>query len=330
MPSLDPDSVPTAPYPDAAVGGGAGTAGTATDPGGTAEATDAAGTAEPTSPAAARGRLQLGGDIPAARLGFGTMRLTGPGILGEPADREQAIAALRRAVELGVDFVDTADSYGPGVSEDLVREALHPYAGVTVATKGGLTRPGPDEWEPRGDPAYLRECVEGSLRRLGLDRIDLYQLHRIDPGVPVADQLGALRELQAEGKIRHLGLCAVTVEQIERARNFVTVVSVQNPYSVALHPHDSVVDYCRDEGLVFIPYGPLAQGSVATEPGDLVEMARRYDATPAQIALAWLLHRSPVSLPIPGTSSVAHLEENVAAASISLRQSDVEALTALG
>jgi pyridoxine 4-dehydrogenase len=272
----------------------------------------------PAGPATASGTFAIGGDLPVTRLGYGSMRLTGPGIWGVPADPESARAVLRRAVERGVDLIDTADSYGPAVAEDLIREALHPYDGVTIATKGGLVRTGPDEWHPLGRPEYLRQCVEMSLRRLGLDRIDLYQLHRIDQTVPLADQLGVLKDMQGEGKIRHIGLSEVTVAQIEQARNLVEVVSVQNRYNLAHRTHDPVVDYCADEKIAFIPWFPLEVGSLAAPDGPLAEVARTYGATPGQLALAWLLARSPSMLPIPGTSSIAHLEENLGAAGIEL------------
>jgi aryl-alcohol dehydrogenase-like predicted oxidoreductase len=272
----------------------------------------------PAGPVTASGTFAIGGDLPVTRLGYGSMRLTGPGIWGAPADPESAKAVLRRAVERGVDLIDTADSYGPAVAEDLIREALHPYDGVTIATKGGLVRTGPEEWHPLGRPEYLRQCVEMSLRRLGLERIDLYQLHRIDQTVPLADQLGVLKDMQGEGKIRHIGLSEVTVAQIEQARNLVEVVSVQNRYNLAHRTHDPVVDYCADEKIAFIPWFPLEVGSLAAPDGPLAEVARTYGATPGQLALAWLLARSPSMLPIPGTSSIAHLEENLGAAGIEL------------
>jgi aryl-alcohol dehydrogenase-like predicted oxidoreductase len=275
-------------------------------------------------PAAASGTLTIGGDLPVTRLGFGAMRITGKGIWGPPADHDEAIRVLRRAVELGVDLIDTADSYGPSVSEDLIREALHPYDGLTIATKGGLTRSGPDEWAPVGRPEYLRQCVEMSLRRLGVERIDLYQLHRIDPQVPLPDQLGVLKDLQNEGKIRHLGLSEVSVEELTEAGKLVQVVSVQNRYNLTDRHSEEVVDYCETAGIAFIPWAPLAQhGSV------LAEAAARHDATPSQLALAWLLRRSPVILPIPGTGSVEHLEENIAGAGVQLTDAEYDALTAL-
>ncbi|HEY0357687.1 MAG TPA: aldo/keto reductase [Mycobacteriales bacterium] len=280
-------------------------------------------------PAAASGTLTIGGDLPVTRLGFGAMRITGKGIWGPPADHDEAIRVLRRAVELGVDLIDTADSYGPSVSEDLIREALHPYDGLTIATKGGLTRSGPDEWAPVGRPEYLRQCVEMSLRRLGVERIDLYQLHRIDPQVPLPDQLGVLKDLQNEGKIRHLGLSEVSVEELAEARKLVQVVSVQNRYNLTDRHSEDVVDYCETAGIAFIPWAPLATGTLAQPGSVLAEAAARHDATPSQLALAWLLRRSPVILPIPGTGSVAHLEENIAGAGVQLTDAEYDALTAL-
>jgi pyridoxine 4-dehydrogenase len=276
------------------------------------------------------GSFSIGGDLPVRRLGFGAMRITGPGIWGEPEDRDEAIRVLRRAVELGVTLIDTADSYGPFVSEDLIAEALHPYPeDLVIATKGGLTRSGPDVWEPVGRPEYLRQCVEMSLRRLRLDRIDLYQLHRIDPQVPLEDQIGALAELQKAGKIRHLGLSEVTVEELETARRHVEIVSVQNLYNLTERTSEAVLDHCEREGIGFIPWFPLATGKLARSGSVLDEAATRHGASPAQLALAWLLHRSPVMLPIPGTSKVAHLEDNIAAAEISLTAQEVAALSAL-
>lgn len=264
----------------------------------------------------------IGGDLPVRRLGFGAQSIAGPESWGPPADRAAAVVLLRRAVELGMTFIDTADSYGPYVSEETIREALHPYDGVTIATKGGLTRPGPDDWEPRADPEYLRSCVEGSLRRLGIDRIDLYQLHRVDPAVPMVEQLGTLAELQREGKIRHLGLSAVTVEQIEIARNFVEVASVQNRYNLGHRTQQPVVDYCADEGIAFIAYNPLVDSAGPVLEEYVAELGR----TPRQVSLAWLLHRSPALLPIPGTSSLPHLEENAGALDIELTSKDLQAL----
>jgi aryl-alcohol dehydrogenase-like predicted oxidoreductase len=280
-------------------------------------------------PAAASGTLTLGGDLPVTRLGFGAMRITGKGIWGPPADHDEAIRVLRRAVELGIDLVDTADSYGPYVSEELIREALHPYDGVTIATKGGLTRSGPDGWAPLGRPEYLRQCVEMSLRRLGVDRIDLYQLHRIDAQVPLAEQLGALKDLQNEGKIRHLGLSEVTVEQLDEARQHVAIVSVQNRYNLIERRAEALLDHCETTGIAFIPWAPLDAAGLAKPGSVLDEAAKRHDASPSHLALAWLLRRSPVMLPIPGTGSVAHLEENVAAAGLELTDEEYDALTAL-
>jgi pyridoxine 4-dehydrogenase len=266
--------------------------------------------------AAASGTFRLG-DMTVHRLGFGTMRLTGPGIWGEPKDPHQARAVLRRALELGVNLLDTADSYGPEVAENLIAEALYPYpSGLVIATKGGLTRSGPDQWAPVGRPEYLRQCVEMSLRRLRVQRIDLYQLHRIDPNVPVEESLGALRDFQRQGKIRHLGLSEVTVAQIEQAQRVAPIVSVQNLYNLANRKAEDVVRYCEAHQLGFIPWFPIASGELAGRGGQLQTIAQRKGATPAQIAVAWLLKRSPVMLPIPGTSSVGHLEENLGAASV--------------
>ena len=269
----------------------------------------------------------IGGDLTVNRLGFGTMRLTGRGIWGEPANRTEALAVLRRAVARGMNLIDTADAYGPNVAEELVAEALHPYPkGVVIATKAGFTRPGPDKWVEDGRPAHLREAVNGSLRRLKLDRIDLLQLHRIDPKVPMDDQIGTLVELQRAGKIRHIGLSEVTVEQITAVRRIATVVSVQNRYNLTDRKSEAVLDYCAREGLGFIPWFPLATGSLAKPGGPLAREAERLRATPAQIAIAWLLQKSPVMLPIPGTSTVAHLEENAGGGTLVLDDETVEAL----
>ncbi|MDL4773503.1 aldo/keto reductase [Actinomadura xylanilytica] len=282
-------------------------------------------------PVAASGTFSLGGDLPVHRLGYGAMRLTGKGAWGEPADRPEAVRVLRRAVELGVNLIDTADSYGPFVSEDLIAEALHPYpADLVIATKGGFTRQGPGQWQPVGRPEYLRQCVEMSLRRLRLERIDLYQLHRIDAKVPLDEQLGALRDLRDEGKIRHIGLSEVTVEEVAAAREHVEIVSVQNLYNLASRKSEDVLAHCAEQGIAFIPWFPLATGKLAGPGGVLDEAAARHGASPAQLALAWLLHRSPVVLPIPGTSKVAHLEDNLAAASVTLTGDEVGRLTALG
>lgn len=269
----------------------------------------------------------IGGDLTVNRLGFGTMRLTGRGIWGEPANRTEALAVLRRAVDLGMNLIDTADAYGPNVAEALVAEALHPYQkGVVIATKAGFTRPGPDKWVEDGRPAHLLEAVNGSLRRLKLDRIDLLQLHRIDPKVPMEDQIGTLVELQRAGKIRHIGLSEVTVEQITAVRRIATVVSVQNRYNLTDRKSEAVLDYCTREGLGFIPWFPLATGSLAKPGGPLAREAERLRATPAQVAIAWLLQKSPVMLPIPGTSTVAHLEENAGGGKLVLDDETVEAL----
>jgi pyridoxine 4-dehydrogenase len=273
--------------------------------------------------AAASGTFKLGGDLPVHRLGFGAMRLTGQGVWGEPKDPAEAKAVLRRAVELGINFIDTADSYGPEVSERLIGEALHPYPkGVIIATKAGLTRQGPNEWLPVGRAEYIGQQVEMSLRRLKLDCIELYQLHRIDAKVPLEETLGAFKKLQQAGKIRHIGLSEVSVEEIKKARKIVTVVSVQNLYNLGDRKHDDVVDYCAKENLAFIPWFPMAAGDLAKKGGVLDTAAKKHDASISQLALAWLLHRSPVMLPIPGTSSVKHLEENTAAASLKLSESE--------
>jgi pyridoxine 4-dehydrogenase len=265
------------------------------------------------------GELLIGDDLRVTRLGFGSMRITGDGIWGEPADRAEAVRVLRRAVELGINFIDTADSYGPGVSEEIIAEALHPYStGLVIATKGGFVRPGPNQWVENGKPEHLRSACEGSLRRLRLDRIDLYQLHRIDPKVPAEDQLGTLRDLQAQGKIKHIGLSEVSVRQIQHARTIVPIVSVQNRYSVTDRGSEDVLEYCEKEKMVFIPWFPLAAGRVSGSESPLSRIAARWKATPSQVALAWLLTRSPVILPIPGTSRVEHLEENVAAAELKI------------
>lgn len=281
------------------------------------------------SAAAAGGTFNLGNDLPVRRLGFGAMRLTGPGIWGEPKDPAEARRVLRRAVELGVDFIDTADSYGPEVSERLIAEALHPYPeGLVLATKGGFTRPGPNRWVVDARPGRMRECLDASLRRLRVERIDLYQLHRFDPKVPAEDTLGVLREAQAAGKIRHVGLSEVNVAEIERAQRVLPIVSVQNEYNVGNRKSEATLDFCAQRGLGFIPWYPVAAGSLARPGGPLDAAAKRHDATVAQLALAWLLHRSPVVLPIPGTSSVAHLEENIAAAALELGEDEWTALEA--
>jgi pyridoxine 4-dehydrogenase len=279
--------------------------------------------------AAASGTYRLGGDLPVVRLGYGTMQLPGEGVWGPAKDKDAAIAVLRRAVEIGVTFFDTADSYGPEVAEDLLREALHPYADdVVIATKAGLTRQGPGVWTPVGNPAYLRQQCELSLRRLGLERIDLFQLHRIDPDVPAEDQIGELKKLQDEGKIRHIGLSEISVEQLQEAQKTATIVSVQNLFNLANRDAEPLLDHCEANDVAFIPWFPLATGQLSKEDGPLAEAAQRHDATPSQLALAWLLKRSPVMLPIPGTSSVDHLESNTAAAGIELTDDEFEALTA--
>jgi pyridoxine 4-dehydrogenase len=278
--------------------------------------------------AAQSGTFQLGGDLPVLRLGYGTMQLPGEGVWGPPKNHDEAIRVLRRAVELGITFFDTADSYGPYVAEDLLREALHPYADdVVIATKAGLTRQGPGVWTPLGQPAYLRQEVELSLRRLGVERIDLFQLHRIDSAYPVADQVGELRKLQDEGKIRHIGLSEVDVAQLQEAQKTAEIVSVQNLFNLADRDAEPLLDHCTQEGIAFIPWFPLATGELSAEDGPLAAAAKEHDATPSQLALAWLLKRSPVMLPIPGTSSVDHLESNTAAAGIELTDDEFDALT---
>jgi pyridoxine 4-dehydrogenase len=263
--------------------------------------------------------LTIGGDMTVNRLGYGAMRITGAGIWGEPKDSAGARKVLQRAVELGVNFIDTADSYGPEVSERLIGEALAPYAkGVVIATKAGLTRQGPNKWLPVGRPEYLQQEVEMSLRRLKLERIDLWQLHRIDPQVPVEESLGVIKKLQEEGKIRHVGLSEVKPHEIDRARKVLEIVSVQNRYNIGDREHDDVVGYCDKHGIAFIPWFPVAAGKLAQAGGKLDAAAKRHQATVGQLSLAWLLHRSPVMLPIPGTSSLEHLEENVAAAGVKL------------
>jgi aryl-alcohol dehydrogenase-like predicted oxidoreductase len=275
-------------------------------------------------PAAAAGTITLGGELTVNRMGFGAMRLTGRGIWGPPKNPEQAVRVLQRAVELGVNFIDTADSYGPHIAEQLIADALYPYPGLVIATKGGLDRPGPDIWVENGRPEVLRERLEGSLRRLRRDHIDLYQLHRIDPKVPAEEQFAALLEFQREGLVRHLGLSEVTIADIERARAILPIASVQNRYNVTDRRWDEEVDYCEREGLAFIPWFPLSAG--AMDDPVIHRVAARHGATPFQIALAWLLERSPAMLVIPGTSSVEHLEENVAAAEIRLTKKDIKEL----
>lgn len=279
--------------------------------------------------AEASGTYLLGGDLPVVRLGYGSMQLTGDGVWGEPADPDGAVRVLQRAVELGVNFIDTADSYGPFVAELLIKRALHPYRDdLVIATKAGFTRQGPGQWTAVGRPEYLRQQVELSLRHLGVDRIDLLQLHRIDPQVPVADQVGELSDLQKEGKIRHIGLSEVSVAEVEEASRTASIVSVQNLYNVANRRAEDVLTHCEKNEIGFIPWFPLATGKLAAPGGPLTAVAEDHDATPSQLALAWLLRRSPVMLPIPGTKSIDHLEENTAAASIELTEKEFEALAA--
>ena len=280
--------------------------------------------------AAQSGTLDLGGDLSVNRLGFGAMRVTGKGVWGDPPDRAEALRVLRRLPELGVNFIDTADSYGPYVSEELIREALHPYEGLVVATKGGFTRHGPDIWRALGRAEYLRQCVLMSLRRLGVERIDLWQLHRIDERTDRAEQFGVIAEMQREGLIRHVGLSEVSVSDIEEARTYFDVVSVQNLYNLVSRKHEDVLDYCTREGIAFIPWYPLGAGLLAREGSVLERAAERLGATAAQVALAWVLERSPMMLPIPGTSRVQHLEENVAAAGLALDADQFEALDRAG
>ena len=276
------------------------------------------------------GEFVIGNDLRVTRLGFGAMRITGKGIWGEPADRAEAIRVLRRAVELGINFIDTADSYGPNVSEEIIAEALHPYPeGLVIATKGGFERPGPDQWVENGKPEHLRSACEGSLRRLRLERIDLYQLHRIDRKVPVEDQLGTLKDLQAQGKIKHIGLSEVSVAQIQQAQKIVPIVSVQNRYSVTDRGSENVLEYSEKQKMAFIPWFPLAAGQVTGVNSPISRVAARLHASPSQLALAWLLARSPVILPIPGTSKVAHLEENVAAVDFKIDQNAMQKLDGL-
>jgi aryl-alcohol dehydrogenase-like predicted oxidoreductase len=278
-------------------------------------------------PAAASGKFSIGGDLEVTRLGFGTMQLTGPGVWGPPEDRDEAVRVLRRAVELGVNFFDTADSYGPEVAEDLLYEALHPYPGdIVIATKAGLTRQGPGQWAPVGRPAYLRQQAEMSLRRLGLERIDLFQLHRIDPATPLEDQVGELQKLQEEGKVRHIGLSEVSVADVEKARQVAPIVSVQNLYNLTNRSAEALLDYSAQHQIGFIPWFPLATGKLSSEGSPLAVLAKKHGATPSQLALAWLLKRSPVMLPIPGTSSVAHLEDNVAGATVELSEAELAEL----
>ena len=280
--------------------------------------------------ATSAGTFKLGGDIEVTRLGFGAMRITGDGIWGPPKDRDAAIAVLKRLPELGVDLIDTADAYGPEDSENLIHEALHPFDGIHVATKGGFTRHGPGIWAEVGRPEYLRQCCLMSLRRLGVETIDLWQLHRIDPKVPREEQFGLMKELQDEGKVRHLGLSEVSVEEIKAAQEVFDVATVQNLYNLTNRQADDVLDYCEPQGIGFIPWFPLAAGELAEPGGAVAEIAAAHDATPGQVALAWLLARSPVMLPIPGTSSVEHLEENVAAAQLKLTIDELARLDKAG
>jgi aryl-alcohol dehydrogenase-like predicted oxidoreductase len=282
-----------------------------------------------TAPATRSGSFALGGDLPVSRLGYGTMQLPGPGVWGPPRDHDEAIRVLRRAIELGVTLIDTADAYGPAIAEPLIKEALHPYPDdLVIATKAGFTRQGPGKWAPVGRPEYLKQQVELSLRFLGLETIDLLQLHRIDAEVPVAESLGALVELQQEGKIRHIGLSEVTVAELEEARRTAEIVSVQNRFNLADRSAEPLLEHAQAEGIAFIPWFPLATGRLAARGGPLDALADELGATPSQLALAWLLRRSPVMLPIPGTASVAHLEQNVAAAALELTDGQFERLAA--
>ena len=276
--------------------------------------------------AAASGQFRVGGDIAVNRLGFGAMRVTGKGIWGQPADPAAAKATLRRVPELGVNLIDTADSYGPNVSEELIRETLHPYKGLLIATKGGLTRSGPNAWQPSGRPDYLRQCVAGSLRRLGVERIDLWQLHRIDPAVPRDEQFGVIEAMLKEGLIRHAGLSEVNVDEIKAAAKHFPVATVQNRYNIADRASQDVLAYCEKNNIGFIPWAPLGSGSLARPGSAFATIAARLKATPSQIALAWMLKRSKVMLPIPGTGSVDHLVENVGAAAVTLSDADFAAL----
>jgi pyridoxine 4-dehydrogenase len=276
------------------------------------------------------GTFSLGGRLPVTRLGYGSMQLTGEGIWGDPKDPDEAVRVLRRAVELGVDFIDTADSYGPIVAEALIKKALHPYAdNLVIATKAGLTRSGPGDWRPVGRPEYLRQQAHMSLRHLGLEQIPLFQLHRIDPQVPLEDQVGELKLLQDEGLIKLIGLSEVSIDELERARAVAEIASVQNLFNLTNRSAEPLLEHAEAAGIGFIPWFPLATGKLAAAGGPLADAARRHDATPSQLALAWLLRRSPVMLPIPGTSTVAHLEDNIAAAELELTDEEFEALSAL-
>ncbi|MDT5068047.1 MAG: pyridoxine 4-dehydrogenase [Mycobacterium sp.] len=274
----------------------------------------------------ASGTITIGGDLTVHRLGLGTMRLTGEGFWGPPRDRDECIRLLRRAVELGIDFIDTADSYGPFVTEELIKEALHPYGGVVIATKAGFLRPHPNAWHEMGYPAYLRQAVEMSLRRLDVERIELLQLHRIDWKFPLADQVGELADMQAEGKIRHIGLSEISIKQLQAAQEIAPIVSVQNRYSMIERKSDPLLETCQSQGIAFIPWAPLGFGQLATAQGTVERISKKYDTSPSQLAVAWLLKRSPVMVPIPGTSRVAHLEENVKAAQVQLSDADFEAV----
>ncbi|MCL9662727.1 aldo/keto reductase [Paenibacillus hunanensis] len=280
--------------------------------------------------AAASGTFTIGGDLKVNRLGYGSMQLTGKGVWGDPKDPDEAVRVLQRAVELGVNFIDTADSYGPFVAEQLIRKALHPYKDdLVIATKAGLTRSGPNDWRPVGRPEYLRQQAELSLRHLGLERIDLFQLHRIDPKVPLEDQLGELEKLRQEGKIRHIGLSEVSVEELHEASKITKIASVQNLYNLSTRKAEDLLEEAEKHDIAFIPWFPLATGKLAREGGPLDEISKRLDAKPAQVALAWLLRRSPVILPIPGTSTVSHLDENIEAAHLQLSDEDFETLDKL-
>lgn len=280
--------------------------------------------------AAASGTFTIGGDLKVNRLGYGSMQLTGKGVWGDPKDPDEAVRVLQRAIELGVNFIDTADSYGPFVAEQLIRKALHPYKDdLVIATKAGLTRSGPNDWRPVGRPEYLRQQAELSLRHLGLERIDLFQLHRIDPKVPLEDQLGELEKLRQEGKIRHIGLSEVSVEELHEASKITKIASVQNLYNLSTRKAEDLLEEAEKHDIAFIPWFPLATGKLAREGGPLDEISKRLDAKPAQVALAWLLRRSPVILPIPGTSTVSHLDENIEAAHLQLSDEDFETLDKL-
>jgi pyridoxine 4-dehydrogenase len=284
-----------------------------------------------TTPAAAAGTFTIGGDLTVNRLGYGTMQLTGPGVWGQPDDHDAAVAVLRRAIELGVNLIDTADAYGPYVTDALIREALYPYASdIAIATKVGFTRQGPNQWIPVGRAEYLRQQTELNLRNLGVDRIDLLQLHRIDPKVPLEEQIGTLKELQDEGKVRHIGLSEVTVDQVEAARAIAEIVSVQNLFNLTNRSAEDVLNYSEANSIAFIPWFPLATGKLSGEGSPLAAIASEHGNSPSQLALAWLLRRSPAMLPIPGTSSVAHVEDNIAAAAIELSDDEYAALDAVG